>query len=372
MKDLKPRVVLVSFSELPTLQKYMYLTFEELRARGIESWTVGSSSLTSGFQLTERNILVETPHSPRPTLDSVLDAVREAKELARRIGELSPDVVHFVNKHTWNFFLIHALRKTAPQIKIIHTFHDPVGHSGDAVQKGVVLYHKVVQGMLDGVIVHSDIAKRQASEQLKVPCALCQVPLGVCPWHEWNPILNTRRALIFGRINDYKGVSLYPDILRELAKFAPEVEVVIAGKASDDVDRALLEEINAQPNARLINRFIEESELDGFFADCGLVLMPYTSITQSGVVLDAYSHSRCVVAFDIEGISQYVRDEDALVKPFDCAAYADKVANELADPDALAEKNRAVWEFGRENFSPSVMADGLLEAYRGVVEKVAK
>ena len=372
MIDKNPRVVLVSFSELPTLQKYMYLTFDELRARGIEAWTVGSNNLVSGFESTSRSILVDTPHSPKPTPGSVMDAMRGAGELAHRIAKLSPDVVHFVNKHTWNFFLIRALRKEAPGAKIIHTFHDPVGHSGDAVQKGVVLYHKVVQQMLDGVVVHSDIAKRQASEQLKVPCALHQVPLGVCPWHEWNPSFNVRRVLIFGRINAYKGVSLYPDILRELAKSAPGVEVIIAGKASDDVDRSLLEEIDAQPNARLVNRFIDESELDGFFADCGLVLMPYTSITQSGVVLDAYSHSRCVVAFDIEGISQYVRDEDALVKPFDCAAYADKVANALADPDALAEKNHAVWEFGRANFAPSVMANGLLEAYRGVVEKVAK
>lgn len=366
MKNSKLRVVLVSFSELPTLQKYMYLTFEELCARGVESWTIGSGNLTSGFELTDRNILVETPHSPRPTSGSVLDAVQGAKELARRVGELSPDIVHFVNKHTWNFFLIRALHKVVPGAKVIHTFHDPVGHSGDAVQNGVILYHKVIQRMLDGVVVHSDIAKRQASEQLRVPCALYQVPLGVCPWHEWNSNVNARRVLVFGRINAYKGVSLYPDILRELAKSAPGVEVVIAGKASDDVGGSVLEEIDAQPNARLINRFIDESELDGFFADCGLVLMPYTSITQSGVVLDAYSHSRSVVAFDIEGISQYVRDEDALVEPFDCATYADKVAKILADTDILARKNRAAWEFGRDNFSPSVMADGLLEVYRGL------
>ncbi len=368
MTDEKPRIVLVSFSELPTLQKYMYLTFNEFRALGIEVWTVGSANLTCGIEPTKRNILVDTPRSPRPSLNSLMNAVRGVGELAHRIGELSPDVVHFVNKHTWNYFLIRALREAVPGMKIVHTFHDPVGHNGDAVQKGVILYHKVVQRLLDGVIVHSDIARRQAIDQLRVPCPLYQVPLGVCPWHEWNSSINVHRVLIFGRINAYKGVALYPEILRNLSKFAPDVEVVIAGKASEDIDQTLLNEIDAQPNSRLINRFIDEGELDGFFTDCGLVLMPYTSITQSGVVLDAYSHSRSVVAFDIDGISQYVRDEAALVEPFNCAAFADTVAKLVADRQALIYKNRAAWDFGRKNYSPSVMAEGLLDVYRGLCQ----
>lgn len=364
-KNLK--VVLVSFSELPTLQKYMYLTFKELQSRGVETWTVGSDNLTSGFKPEARNYLIETPHSPKPSFGSIVNALRATRKLALKISELSPDIVHFINKHTWNYFLIRALRDVIPSAKIVHTFHDPIGHSGDTVQKGVVLYHRVVQRMLDGVIVHSDIARRQALERLKVPCPVYQVPLGVCPWHEWNPDVNANRVLIFGRINEYKGVSLYPDILRALAKTAPGIEVVIAGKASNDVDVSLLEEIDAQPNARFINRFIDESELDGFFEDCGLVLMPYTSITQSGVVLDAYSHSRCVVAFNIEGISQYVCNENALVEPFDCKAYADKVAQLLSDINVLVKRNHSAWKFGRDNYSPSVMADGLFDVYRSSV-----
>lgn len=363
-----PKVVLVSFSELPTLQKYMYLTFSELRSRGIEAWTIGSNNLQLRFTMTERNLLIDTPHSPKPTVGSIKDALQNAGELAQQIVDLGPDVVHFVNKHTWNYFLIRALRKSAPNVKIVHTFHDPVGHSGDSVQKGVILYHKVVQRMLDAVIVHSDIARRQAEEQLKVPCSLNQVPLGVCPWLEWNPEINARRVLIFGRINAYKGVSLYPDILRCLAAVVPQVEVVIAGKASDDVDLSLLNEINCQPNAKLINRFIDESELDGFFEDCSLVLMPYTSVTQSGVVLDAYSHSRSVVAFDIEGMSQYVPDKNALVTAFDCAKFADRVAGLLGNEEALMKSNRSAWEFGRSNYSPTSMASGLLNVYRSIIE----
>lgn len=364
MTVVNPKVVLVSFSELPTLQKYMYYTFVELTKKGISAWTLGSSNVTCGFDAGDCNILVDTPDSPRPSPASLIAAVKTADGIARRIAELNPDVVHFVNKHTWNFFVIRALRKVAPRVKMVHTFHDPVGHSGDAVQKGVVIYHKIVQGMLDGVVVHSAIAYRQAVEQLKVPCPLNQIPLGECQERDWNPNSNPKRALIFGRINPYKGVAYYPAILRSLAEIAPDIDVVIAGKAAGDLDDSLLAEIAAQPNANLINRFIEESELDGFFADCGVVLMPYASITQSGVVLDAYSHSRSVVAFDVDGIDQYVPDVNELVEPFDCEAYARKVAEVLSNEELLLERNHAAWEFGADKFSPAVMADGLLCIYR--------
>ena len=364
MTVAEPKVVLVSFSELPTLQKYMYHSFLELTKKDVPVWTVGSSNVTCGFSTGDRNILVDTPDSPRPSPASLLTVVKAADGIARRIAAIEPDVVHFVNKHTWNFFVIRALRKIASRVKIVHTFHDPVGHSGDAVQKGVVIYHRTVQRMLDAVVVHSSIAYRQAAELLKVPCALKQVPLGECEERPWKPDVNPNRALIFGRINAYKGVAYYPEILRRLAEIAPDVEVVIAGKASDDIDKALLDEIAAQPNAKLINRFIDESELDGFFDDCGVVLMPYTSITQSGVVLDAYSHSRSVVAFGVDGIEQYVPDAGELVEPFDCDAYARKVAEVLYNEGLLLDRNHSAWAYGVGKFAPSVMADGLLCIYR--------
>lgn len=367
------RVVLVSFSELPTMQKYLYYTYEELRSQAVEAWTLGSASLAIDMVTSERNWLVETPDSPRPSVESIKAARDMSRELASRIAAVNPDVVHFVNKHTWNYFLIRALRKTIPDVHILHTFHDPIGHEGDSIQRGVVLYHKVVQRMLDGIVVHSSVALEQAKSKLRPKCSVFQVPLGVVRWIPYDgPCAGRKEALIFGRINSYKGVKLYPQILRRINELDPEVRVVIAGKPANDIEPALLNEVSSQPNAECHYGFIEEQDLDAYFSQCSIVLMPYTSITQSGVVLDAYSHSRCVVAFDIEGIRQYVPDPSQLVSAFDCDLYAKRIVSLLNDSESLCLKAHDSWKFGKEHYAPESMANELLRVYEEVTDDAGR
>lgn len=365
MIELEPRVLQISFSELPTLQKHLYLSFAELRRQGVDTWTVGSANLAIDIDLDDRNLLVATPPTPKPGIASLRQASGAIRDLSRRIAQIRPDIVHFTNKHTWNFLLLRRLRRDLPNAAFLHTFHDPIGHEGDSVQKGVVLYHRVVQRMLDGIVVFSDIAKRQTEEVLKPRCPVYQVPFGEKPWKEYEPIEQlTHRVLAFGRLNSYKGVKYYPEIAERLLELSPETTFVIAGKPSDDIDRSILDRLSEMPNVELHARFIEESEVDGFFKNCDLVLMPYTSITQSGVILDAYSRSRCVVAFDIEGMSSYVPEDRLLVSPFQMNDYAGLVSNLVSNMDELNRASKECWEFGRDHFSLSLMGTGLLDVYR--------
>lgn len=361
------KITLVSFSELPTLQRHLYLLCNELSSRNIETWTIGSASIGIDVELGERNILVQTPDSPKPSLPS-LRAIRcSLDEIADTISRINPEVIHFVNKHTWNFFLLRRLRKILPETKYIHTFHDPIGHEGDSIQKGVMLYHKVIQRMLDGIVVHSDIAHGQTVGQLKPSCPVCQVPLGEKVWHEYRSPSSAKNALVFGRLNYYKGLKHYPSILKSIYSIDPEVTIMIAGKAADEVDAALLKEISDQPNCTLINGFIPEGDIDRLFRETNLVLAPYASITQSGVILDAYSRSKCVICFDIAGISQFIPDETCRVEPFDCERFAELACMLLSNRDGLETKSRRVWEFGKKNFTPEVMADSLLSVYESLI-----
>lgn len=368
MIELEPRVLQISFSELPTLQKHLYLSSAELRRQGVDAWTVGSANLAIDIDLDDRNILVETPPTPKPGIASLRHAMGVMSGLSRRIAQIGPDIVHFTNKHTWNFLLLRRLRRDLPDVAFLHTFHDPVGHEGDSVQRGVVLYHKVVQRMLDGIVVFSDIAKRQTEEVLKPCCPVFQVPFGEKPWKAYKPIDElTHRVLAFGRLNSYKGVKFYPEIAERLLALSPGTTFVIAGKPADDIDRSTLDRLAAMPNVELHARFIEESEIDGFFENCDLVLMPYTSITQSGVILDAYSRSRCVVAFDIDGIEQFTFSAKTLTPPFNISKLVQAAVALLNDPDELNHISRRTWEMGRNAFSPDKASEALLSIYEELV-----
>jgi hypothetical protein len=70
------KVLLISFSTLPTLQKYLYIASEELAALGHQVWTAGSSALGTPYELGPRNVVVSTPSSPRPTVNSLRSSRR--------------------------------------------------------------------------------------------------------------------------------------------------------------------------------------------------------------------------------------------------------------------------------------------------------
>lgn len=359
------RVLLISFSELPTLQRHLYVLAAELENLGVDVYTIGSKHLAIEICLGERNMLVETPPSPKPSVSSLVEMGRGTSKLYSMVERIRPDIIHFTNKHTWNYFLLRKLRKRMPQVKLFHTFHDPIGHDGDSVQKGVVLYHRLTQRLLDGVVVHSNIAQQQVEGKLRPRCEVFQVPLGEKPWRNYEAVNDgNKEALIFGRLNLYKGLCHYPMILDELYKIDSSINVTIAGKASDEIDGDLLAGIASRPNCLLKNEFIDDNDIDGYFREAGVVLIPYTSMTQSGVILDAYSRSRSVLAFDIPGMSQYVPDTESRVVPFDCKKFAEAIAERLADTEALNELNERVWLYGKRHFSPEVMAAGLLEAYK--------
>lgn len=361
------RVLLISFSELPTLQNLLYVTQGGLTAHGVDCWTIGSKRLTVDHVMTEKNLLVETPESPKPSVSSMRAMGGALKNLLALIDEVNPDVIHFTNKHTWNYFLCRRLRRCRPSTLLFHTFHDPLGHSGDAVSRGVVLYHRLVQRLLDGIVVMSSKARTQAEDGLHPRCPVFQIPFGEKEWLPFEPLSpcgDGRRVLIFGRINPYKGVEYWQRIADELLRMDSSLTLVIAGKRSDDVGTDALVGIAAMPNVELEDRFIEDSELRGYFWGSALVLMPYTSITQSGVLLDAYRHGRAVVAFDIDGMAQNVPNAANLVKPFDCEAFAARVVSLCSDSESLLWESKLAWDFGREFFSTEKMVAELIASYQ--------
>lgn len=357
------RVVLISFSQLSTLQRYLYLLQEELVKLGVDAWTIGSSEISINIKLSSHNKCVETPKSPVPSFASIRKYAKHEQIIIEQIKRIRPKCIHFVNKHIWNYLLILKIKREMPNVTIVHTFHDPIGHAGDSVQLGVCLYHKMVSKHIDGIVVHSDIAMSQLQKHIKPNCDTCQAPLGVVEWRPFQAPRGSLRALIFGRINKYKGIQYYSEILDYLYKINPNITVIIAGKASREISKRQLKSIELRHNCILKNYYISESEIDSLFYDSDIVLIPYKSITQSGVILDAYCRSKTVIAFDIPGVSQYVPDLRLRVPAYNCEQFSETIAAVLGDQSLLLQLSRNSWEYGYNNYMPSSMAKSIKNFY---------
>ncbi|RZL69172.1 MAG: glycosyltransferase family 1 protein [Pedobacter sp.] len=104
-------------------------------------------------------------------------------------------------------------------------------------------------------------------------------------------------VLFFGRIEAYKGIeNLYNVFLKYRNKL--HIKLVIAGKGSIYFKRHLA----AEENIIFINRFIRESEMNSLFNKAKIVVLPYTSATQSAVTSFSYHYVKPMIVSDLEGL----------------------------------------------------------------------
>ncbi|MBI4865121.1 MAG: glycosyltransferase [Candidatus Riflebacteria bacterium] len=138
----------------------------------------------------------------------------------------------------------------------------------------------------------------------------------------------SRVLLFFGLIRAYKGVRT---LLTAFARLAgdPELELVVAGECYEPEGeyRRLIEELGIVSRVRFVNRFIPNEEVAPYFAACDLVVLPYHTASQSGVVQIAYAMERPVLATRVGGLPEVIFEGETglLVPPLDADALAGAV-----------------------------------------------
>ena len=158
------KVILISFPTLPVCQNLMYLAYIALRDKGIYVKTIGAEDAEVDYNITNDNYLIRTPEKSGMTFKGVLELPLKIFKILYIINKEKPDIVHFTHKHIWNYVVIKLIRLFNKKIKIVHSLHDPVGHEGDSVKNGVIMYNSKIIHMADALVVHSENALKQLRE----------------------------------------------------------------------------------------------------------------------------------------------------------------------------------------------------------------
>ncbi|MBI4770317.1 MAG: glycosyltransferase, partial [Chloroflexi bacterium] len=131
-----------------------------------------------------------------------------------------------------------------------------------------------------------------------------------------------RVALMFGLVRKYKGLEV---MLRALAQ-APEVRLLVAGEFYEAPGRfeTLAAELGVAGRVTFANRYIPDEEVPLYLAAADVLVAPYTSASQSGVLPQALAAGLPVIASDFEGLTQYFRPgvTGLAVPPGDAGALA--------------------------------------------------
>ena len=255
---------------------------------------------------------------------------------AHKINRLKPDMVVIQWWHPYfapcYFILTRLLRHT----KVIFVCHNVFPHERFPMDR--FLTKLTLQGG-DGFILHSQSdakellsIQKNAKYQVAVHPTYNAFKIADMSKEEARKKLgyeeNETLLLFFGFVRAYKGLKYLLESMPEVLKNTDKVRLLVVGEFDKDRDEYMqrIEELGIRHAVECYEGYIPDAEVEPFFAACDVVVLPYVSATQSGIVQIAYGFEKPVIATNVGGLPEVVLDGHT------------GYITEACDPDALAKK----------------------------------
>ena len=171
-------------------------------------------------------------------------------------------------------------------------------------------------------------------------------------------------VLYFGLIRPYKGLDIMIKALGAIKHEFDDYTALILGEAYEDsqkyVDLIKSEGISSYTIFR--NEFISDSELPLYFTAADVLVLPYRSATQSGIVGIALQMDRPVIATKVGGLGEYIQEGETgyLVEPENPEALGQTILRFFLqeDQDRMTENIKATKsQYSTQSFCSQLIQD---------------
>lgn len=311
----------------------------------------------------QQTYVVEIP-SKRATDPRSLVATCRAFDFIRR---LRPDVVHLEDPGGLRMAL--GVGRIAHPALVLDV-HDPAPHSDVKTWK-YRAYRRALFPRVDRFVIHNRCQMEDFCQEFSIPPSradsvrlgayeiLTRAAVRESPARSGRPTV-----LFFGNLAYYKGVDVLLRGAEFLKALVPEVRIVVAARS-----------LSPQPTRpsglcdavdwRVRTHHFSPEEAAALYAETDVVVLPYLSATQSGVLLAAYAFGKPVVASRVGGLPDYVDDGETgiLVEPDDPRALASALGRVLNDRRLYAHMALAVTRAAEGELSWEAAAEQYLQVY---------
>ena len=277
---------------------------------------------------------------------------RALRKIAAAASREAPQIAHL------HYFLLGPadylfLRRMRRQgVRIVVTAHDVIPFNAGLHTRAL---YQQLYASADALIVHAEQNRVELLDQFHLdPARVTVIPHGHYLPYTGDRLLSQGEAraglglaagtpvlLFFGQIKRVKGLDTLLQAMPEVIAAHPDAKLLIAGQVwKDSWDRyqSLIDELGLGAHTRARIAYIPDEEVEAYYRAADVVVLPYRRIYQSGVLLMAWSFGRPVVASDVGGLGESVRDHETglLVPPGEPRALAGAI-NELLADRALSE-----------------------------------
>ena len=280
-------------------------------------------------------------------------------ETSRRITGFKPDLVILpwwvVYWAPMYLFLLSACRKSG--IRVIVIGINIFEHEDSLLKKMVTRF---VIGKARSIIVHSE-------QEMRVARGInpgAEVKNHLLPLFMYDGASKKRREnlgrlhlLFFGFVRPYKGLDTLVNAVGLLKD--KDISLTIAGEfwAGKGEILSLVDQLGISGKVNIIDRYVPDDEMRDCFSAADLVVLPYRQTVTSGVIATAYGFGKPVLATNVGGFHEIVKDgcTGKLVLPDDPQAFADGIAWFIDNRQIDFEEN--ILQFTSANMSWSSLAD---------------
>ena len=272
-------------------------------------------------------------------------------KVARLVKKENADLIVFDWWHPFFGFchgVISFLIRKKYKNKILFITENVVSHEANAIDKFLT---RIGLKFASKFLVLSGVVQKEVQQYSKgKPVFRSELPVYDCyqPIEETNLQKikeelgfkkDTMVLLFFGYVRKYKGLDIlikaYPKILSN----NPEARLLIVGEFYDDPKEylQLLNNLGIEEKVKIINQFVPNEDVAKYYQVSDVVILPYRSATQSGILNVAYGFYKPVIVTDVGGLAEFV-DEGKTgfgVKPNSPEAIADGVNKFLNSRDKV-------------------------------------
>jgi glycosyltransferase involved in cell wall biosynthesis len=285
------------------------------------------------------------------------------RDLAQQIRSFKPDVLLCPMVHPWT----PELQKRLSRIPAVTTVHDPAAHPG-VTHWMSSLWEKRSARLASRCVVLGETfvehMKAQGIDAQKIDV----IPHAIFSFYDrfaqTAPAARAPRSLLFfGRITEYKGLDVLIRAFQMSQVRTPDLQLHIIGEGDMRPYGHLLA---AARNVTVVNRWVSDEEVPEIFQSADIVVVPYTSASQSGVIALAASFGRPVIATRVGAISEQIQDGKTglLVQPRDADVLSSAIDRLLADHELRNQIGRNLSAAMRAKCNWEVTSDAYLESCR--------
>lgn len=114
---------------------------------------------------------------------------------------------------------------------------------------------------------------------------------------------NKKTILFFGLIREYKGLDL---LINAFGILSNEYQLIIAGESYEDFSKyqQMIDHLPNKENIFIHNHFIPDEQVPYFFSAADVLVLPYRSITQSGIARLAFNYDLPLITTNVGGLKE--------------------------------------------------------------------